>query len=176
LLGVEHLEAHQEMKILHRQTRDGKEKVGLELRDDILQRVLAEIRQVHEGWDAGCKFYELLLHQLSLRLEFSLLFREFLLLLRSESALFRFALWLLDTFAFVDDGLDDVISERPPPFDPLNCGHCIRVLKHSSQGVVVDIHQHRALPLAREQCRGGAGHGNIQDAAGVDLCVMFAPS
>jgi hypothetical protein len=44
-----------------------------------------------------------------------------------------------------------------------------QVIETITQGVVVDVHQQRALPLASEQRRGGPGHSDVEDAASVDL-------
>ena len=81
LLGIEDLEAHEQMEILHRQAGDGQKQLRLQLGDHVLQRVLAKIGQVHERRDARCELDQLFLHQLALGLVFLLLFGELLLLL-----------------------------------------------------------------------------------------------
>ena len=86
LLGVEHLEPHEQVEVLDRQAGDGLEQVGFELGDDVLQRVLAEVGQVHERRDARGELDELLLHLLALGLVLLLLLGELLLLLRRQVA------------------------------------------------------------------------------------------
>ena len=44
MLGVEYLKPYKKMKVLDRQASDDQEQVGLQLGNDILKRVLAEIR------------------------------------------------------------------------------------------------------------------------------------
>ena len=51
MLSVEHLELHKQVEILHRQTSHGLKQVGFNLGNDILQRVLPEIGQIHECRD-----------------------------------------------------------------------------------------------------------------------------
>lgn len=41
------------MKIVHRQTSDSLKQLRLELGDDILKRVFAEVSEIHKGRDAG---------------------------------------------------------------------------------------------------------------------------
>ena len=86
LLGVEHLQAHEQVEVLHRQPGDGQEQVRLQLGDDVLQRVLAEVGQVHERRDARGELDQLLLDQLALGLVLLLLVGELLLLLRRQVA------------------------------------------------------------------------------------------
>ena len=81
LLGVEHLEAHEQVEVLDRQAGDGQKQVGFQLGDDILQGVLAEIGQVHERRDARGELDQLLLDELALGLVLLLLVGELLLLL-----------------------------------------------------------------------------------------------
>ena len=56
-----------------------------------------------------------------------------------------------------------------PAFDPLDRCHRLGVVEDATQRVVVDVHQQSALPLASQQGCGGAGHGDVEDPAGVDL-------
>ena len=81
LLGIEDLEAHEQMEVLHRQAGDGQKQVRLQLGDHVLQRVLAKIGQVHERRDARRELDQLFLHELALGLVFLLLLGELLLLL-----------------------------------------------------------------------------------------------
>ena len=65
LFGVEHLEPHQLVEVRHRQPGDRQKQVRLHLRDNVLQRVLAEIGQVHEGRYARRELDQLLLQELA---------------------------------------------------------------------------------------------------------------
>src|SRR5437588_4778226 len=47
LLGIKDLQAHEQMEVLDRQTGNGKKQLRFQLGDDILERVLAEVGQVH---------------------------------------------------------------------------------------------------------------------------------
>jgi hypothetical protein len=96
LLGVEHLEPHQQVEILHCQSGDGEEQVRFQPGDDILQRVLAKVGQVHEGRDAGGELDQLLLNQLALGLVFPFLGGELTPLLRRQVLLLGLALEYLD--------------------------------------------------------------------------------
>lgn len=59
LLGVEHLETDEQVEILDRQPGDSEKQIRFEFCDYILQRVLAEIGEIHECWNAGCKLNQL---------------------------------------------------------------------------------------------------------------------
>jgi hypothetical protein len=48
LLGVEHLEPHQQVKVLHRQPGHCDEQTGLQFGDDVLQSVFTKVGQVRE--------------------------------------------------------------------------------------------------------------------------------
>ena len=86
-----------------------------------------------------------------------------------RSLVLGLVLELLDLLALVDDGLDDVVAERAPALDALHGGHRLGVVEDAAQGVVVHVHQQRALPLARQQRGRGARHRDVEDAARVDL-------
>lgn len=81
LFGVEHLEADEQMEVLHSQASHGQKQVRLEFGDDILQRVFAEIGEIHKRRNARGELDQLLLNQLALGLVFFLLVGEFFLLL-----------------------------------------------------------------------------------------------
>ena len=55
LLGVEHLQLHEQMEVLYRQAGDSQKQFRLKLGDNILQRILAEIGQIHKGRNARGK-------------------------------------------------------------------------------------------------------------------------
>ena len=69
LLGIEDPESNKEMKVLNRQTRHCHEQVRLELGDDVLECVFAEVREIHESRYAGGELDELLLHKFALGFE-----------------------------------------------------------------------------------------------------------
>ena len=75
LLRVEHLEPHQQVKVLNRQPGDCDKQFGLQLADNVLQGVFSKVRQVHKRWNARRKLDQLFLHQLALGLVFFLLVR-----------------------------------------------------------------------------------------------------
>ena len=54
-------------------------------------------------------------------------------------------------------------------FDTLDRGHGLGTVEDPAQGVVVDVDQQSALPLAGQQGRRGSGHCDVEDSAGVDL-------
>jgi hypothetical protein len=88
------------------------------------------------------------LHELALGLVFLVLFGELLHLFVCQ---FLFLGLVLEFLALVDDGLDDVVAQGMPAFDPFYSGHCLRVIKPSPERIVVHIHQEWALPLAGQQ-------------------------
>ena len=59
MLGIEHLEPHEQMEILHRQPGHGQEQIGVNPGDDILQCVLTEIGEIHERRNARRELDEL---------------------------------------------------------------------------------------------------------------------
>src|SRR3546814_16193096 len=69
-LGVEDLQLDQQVEVRHRQARDGQEQLRLDPGDDIDQRILAEIGQVHERRDARREFDQLFLNLLAQRIIF----------------------------------------------------------------------------------------------------------
>ncbi len=75
LLGVEYLESHKQMEVFNSKPGDREKEFGLEFGDDVLKRVLAEIREVHESGDACGKFDEFLLNLLPLGFVFLFLAR-----------------------------------------------------------------------------------------------------
>src|SRR3974390_3048130 len=75
LLGVEDLEAHEQGEVIYRQTGDRLKQPRLNLGDHVLQRVLPEIGQIHEGRNARGELDELLLYELAPGLELLLLIR-----------------------------------------------------------------------------------------------------
>ena len=78
--GIEHLQPHQQMEILHGQPGHGQEQVRLQLGDDILKRVFAEIGEIHEGRNPRRELDQFLLNQLALRFIFLFLVAQFLFL------------------------------------------------------------------------------------------------
>ena len=86
-----------------------------------------------------------------------------------RSAVLGLVLELLDLLALVDDGLDDVVAQRAPALDALHGGHRLGIVQDAAQGVVVHVHQQRALPLAGQQRGRGARHRDVENAARVDL-------
>ena len=84
LLGVENLEPNEQVEILHRQPGNGQKQVRLELGDDILQCVLAEVGQVHKCRNARSELDQLLLDELALGLVFLFFFGELLLPLADD--------------------------------------------------------------------------------------------
>lgn len=162
------------MEVVDGQSRHGLEQVGLKLRDHILKSVLAEVPQTNESRDTACELDELLLNLLALRLALLLFVREFLLLLLGEIAILGLGLQLFDLVALVDDGLDHVVAKRSEAFDPTNGRHSFLTVGDSPQCVVVHVHEQGALPLASEQRGGGAGHSDVEDAAGVHLSHVGA--
>ena len=86
-----------------------------------------------------------------------------------SSLVLGLVLEFLDLLALVDDGLDDVVAQRAPALDALHGGHRLGVVEDAAQGVVVHVHEQRALPLARQQRGRGARHRDVEDAARVDL-------
>src|SRR5947209_14965323 len=68
LLGIKHLEAYEKVEILYRQTRDSQKQVRLQLRDHVLQRVIAKIGKVHEYVDARRELDQLFLYELEILL------------------------------------------------------------------------------------------------------------
>lgn len=59
--AVENVERNQQMKIIDAQAGDRLEQAGFELRNDVFERVLAEVGEVHERRDAGREFDQFLL-------------------------------------------------------------------------------------------------------------------
>ena len=169
VLGVEHLEVHQQVKIFYRQARHGQKQVRLNLRDHVLQLVLAEISQIHERRDARGELDELFLNQLPLGFVFFFLLGQLLLLLLRQLFFLRLVFQPFHHVALVDDGFDDVVAERAPAFDAFHGGHRFGIVEDAAQGVVVHIHQQRALPFAREQRGRRSGHCDVEDAARVNL-------
>lgn len=78
LLGIEHLERYEQVEVIHREAGDHAEQLRFELRNDILQRILAEISQIHEGGNPCGKLDQLLLDELTLGLVLLLLVGELL--------------------------------------------------------------------------------------------------
>ena len=128
LLGIEHLQPHQQVEIVHRQPSDGQEQVRFEFGNDILKGILPEVRQVHERRNARRKLYQFLLHKLALGLVLLFLLGQFLFLLGGQVLGLGLVLELLNLLALVDDRLDDVVAQRSPALDPLNRRHCLRVV------------------------------------------------
>ena len=157
------------MEVLYRQAGDRKKQIRLQFGNYILERVLAEIGEVHERRNAGGELDQLFLHQLALGLVFLFLVGEFLLLLGRQVLFLGLVLERLDLVALIDDGLDDVVAERAPTLDALHGGHRVGVVHDAPERVVIHVHQQRALPLARQQRGRGARHCDVEDAARVDL-------
>ena len=111
LLGVEHPQPHEEVEVLDGQSCDRAEQIGLQLGDDVLKRVLAEVGEVHERRDPGGELDQLLLDLLPLGLVLLLLVGEFLLLLRRQVVALGLVLEFFDLLALVDHGLGDNIIE-----------------------------------------------------------------
>src|SRR5699024_9093596 len=82
---IEDPKVNQEVEILHGQAGDGLEKTGLDLGDDVVEGVLAKIREVHERRDPGGELDEVLLDLLPLGLVLLLLLRQLLLLGLAEA-------------------------------------------------------------------------------------------
>ena len=61
------------------------------------------------------------------------------------------------------------LAERPEALDLHDRFERLGVVEDLAQRVVVDVDQQSRLPLAGEQRRGRAGHGDVEDAASVDL-------
>ena len=76
-----------------------------QLRNDILQRTLTIVRQIHEYRHTSSKYDELLLNLFTHGLIFFFLVGESLLLLRS-----LFASFFLDCLRFIDDGLNILVQ------------------------------------------------------------------
>lgn len=145
------------------------EQVRLDFRDHVGQRVLAEVGEIHEGWNARRELDQFFLNLLAERLVFLLLVGEFFLLLRGQLSVFGFLLELLNLLTLVDDRFDDVVAKRAPALDPFDRRHRFFALEHPAQRVVIDVDQHRRFPLAREQGSRGSGHGDVENAARIDL-------
>ena len=163
---VEHAERDQQLEVAHLQTRHLLEQPWLELRDDVLQALLAIVREVHEHGDARRELDELLLDLLALALELLLLLGELLLLLGGERVLLLLS--LLHGLGLVDDGLD-VGVEAAEALDAHEGAHGLRAAEEAAQRVVVHVDEKRALPAARQQRRGGPDRDGVEDVGGVDL-------
>lgn len=61
LFGVEHPELHEQVEIFDRQAGDCPEQIWFQFCDHILQRVLAEVGQIHEGRNPRGELDQLLL-------------------------------------------------------------------------------------------------------------------
>ena len=103
---VEYAKRNQQLEVGHGKTGDLLEKPRLQLRDDILQCLLAVVGQVHEHRDSRSELDELLLNELALALVLLLLLGELALLLGGQVLLL--ALGLLHGLRLVHDRLDDV--------------------------------------------------------------------
>ena len=165
--GVEHIQFHQQIEVLHIQTGHFFEKSRLQLRDHILQRALPVIRQIHKDRHTGGKFDELLLNLLTHGFVFFFFLGDFLFLLLGE-LLALFLLGLFHALRFVDNGL----NIRVQAAEALNFHqslHGLLVRHQSPERIIVHIDQQCGFPALGQQRGRGTGHGDIQNILSVDL-------
>ena len=76
---IEHIKTYQQRKVLFGEPRDTLEQFRFQLQDDVFQRILAEVRQIHEDRDACGKLHQLLLYLAPLALDFLFSIAQFFL-------------------------------------------------------------------------------------------------
>ena len=105
---VEDPKRHQELEVLDREPRHLLEELWLQLRDNVLERLLAVVGEVHEDRDTRRELDKLLLYLFALALELLLLCGHLLLFLGGDVLLLAFG--LLDGLRAVDDRLDVLVE------------------------------------------------------------------
>jgi hypothetical protein len=85
--------------------------VRLQLRDNVLKRVFAEVSQIHESRNTSGKLNQLFLNEFALRLVFLLLVAQLLLLVLCQPLPLLLALEFLDLLILVDDRLNSLLYQ-----------------------------------------------------------------